>query len=238
MDKRSARTDLVVLLPGLWMPAWVMRPLAWSLRSRGIRCVCFGYPSSKGSIAQNADRLAAYLRSVNGSALHLVGHSLGGVLALHATASYGLARVHRIVMLGSPAQGSYAAEQLAKRAWSRRLLGHTVPHWTAPPRLVAPNDVAVGVVCGTRACGLGRIFVPDLEPPHDGVVRVAETFVSGAADRIEVPVSHSGMLTSPHVAALVAAFVRHGRFELPARRRPASVSGAFTSAGDRKGAGR
>jgi hypothetical protein len=56
------------------------------------------------------------------------------------------------------------------------------------------------------------VFVPALPRPHDGVIRVAETAVDGARDRVEEAVSHTALLTSGRVAALVAAFIRHGRF--------------------------
>lgn len=213
----SARSDLVVLLPGLWMPAWVMWPLAWRLRSRGLRCTCFGYPSMTGSLAENADRLAGFVRALPGAGpVHLVGHSLGGVLALHAMASRRLARVASIVMLGSPARGSHAAHRLGERRWGRRMLGRSLTEWLAAAQPVAPAGVAVGVIAGTAAFGLGMIIAPDLARPHDGVVRVAETVVSGVSERVEMDVSHSGMLLCGRVAQYLAAFIRHGHFEVHA----------------------
>lgn len=190
-----------------------MLPLAWRLRGRGLRCVCFGYPSSTRSLEENADRLVGFVRSFGAGRVHLVGHSLGGVLALHATASRRLARVRSIVMIGSPARGSYAADRLAERSWGRRILGRTVRDWSAAPRPAAPDGVSVGVIAGTRAFGLGMVFVPDLARPHDGVIRVAETVVTGASDHAAVPAAHAALLTSGRVAALVADFVRQGSFD-------------------------
>lgn len=212
MATGSVRTDLVVFVPGLWMPACVMLPLALRLAGLGIRSLRFGYPSKNGSLEQNADRLAACIRGFGDGPVHLVGHSLGGVLALHATASRRLARVRSIVMMGSPAQDCYAARRLSERAWSRRLLGRSTAEWLAAPRPIVPEGVAVGVIAGTRPFGLGMVFVPDLPRPHDGVIRTVETAVSGARDRVELPVAHAGLLTSGRVAALVASFIRRGHF--------------------------
>ncbi|MCX7961889.1 MAG: hypothetical protein N2653_09995, partial [Burkholderiales bacterium] len=61
------------------------------------------------------------------------------------------------------------------------------------------------------ALGLGRI-VAGLPGPSDGVVRVEETEVEGAADRIVLAVSHSTMLVSARVAREAAAFLATGRF--------------------------
>ncbi len=61
--------------------------------------------------------------------------------------------------------------------------------------------------------GLGRVVAPDLPRPNDGAVTVAETRLAAACDRIELPVSHTGMLFSRRVARQVGAFLRDGRFE-------------------------
>lgn len=212
MPSSTSTSDLIVLIPGLWMPAWVMFPLAWWLRGRGYSCVRFGYASSRATLEANADRLSGFLRTLGDRPLHLVGHSLGGVLALHTTASRRPARVKSIVMIGSPAGGTHAGQRLLERRWARGLVGRTVSDWVNIARPVAPEGVAVGVIAGLRALGLGMIFVPDLPPPHDGVIRVAETQVVGAADSIELDVSHAAMLTSPTVARLVASFIGSGRF--------------------------
>jgi hypothetical protein len=115
-------------------------------------------------------------------------------------------------MMGSPAGGTFAGRSLLARRWGRWMVGRTVPDWLENTRPVAPEGVLVGVIAGVRALGLGMIFVPDLPRPHDGVIRVSETFVEGAVDHIEVDVSHAAMLTSVQVARLVASFVSTGCF--------------------------
>lgn len=230
------RKELVVLLPGLWMPPWVMRPLAWRLGGMGWRCACVGYRSVRGGLDANAEAVAAFVRGRPEARVHLVGHSLGGVVALHATASRQLARVASIVMVGSPARGSYAAARLVSRNWSRPLLGQTVADWLAAARAEAPPGVAVGIVAGTLGAGLGMVFVPDLPRPHDGVVCVGETAVAGCADRVEVPVSHAALLTSKRVARLVGRFLRAGTFAAePVATAPAGASGLVRSQQERAG---
>jgi len=190
-----------------------MCPLAWRLRARGYRGVTFGYPSARSSLQENAERLAQFVDSLGEAPVYLVGHSLGGVLALHATAHCALSRVRRIVMAGSPYSDSYTARKLGSRGWGRWMLGRTVPQWLAGERPSAPQGVDVGVIAGTVGCGLGLIVAPDIGPPHDGVIRVAETPVRGMADYVEVRTSHAGILLSGRVAQLVDAFLRWGRFE-------------------------
>jgi hypothetical protein len=73
------------------------------------------------------------------------------------------------------------------------------------------GKAAVGVLAGTSAIGLGRLF-GHFKGPNDGTVAVAETELSGAADRCVLPVSHFGMLMSEEVAAEVTHFLQLGRF--------------------------
>jgi hypothetical protein len=44
-------------------------------------------------------------------------------------------------------------------------------------------------------------------------VRLEETEARGMRDRVVLPLSHSGMLVSAHVAREVAAFLQRGAFE-------------------------
>jgi pimeloyl-ACP methyl ester carboxylesterase len=195
------------------MPAWIMIPLQLRLARSGFSVLRFGYPSVRASLGENAERLARFVESGRFERIHFVGHSLGGVLALHATSRFALRAVHRIVMLGSPYRDSYAARGLARSAWGRRALGRTVPEWLASERNAIPDGVEVGVIAGTVACGLGAVVARGLPRPHDGVISVAETPVQGMKASVEIAVSHSAMVVSGNVARLVCRFLRHGDFQ-------------------------
>ncbi len=218
MMERDATDLTVVLLPGLWMPAWVMIPLELQLARCGFRALRFGYASARAGLQQNAQHLARFLDQNGSARMHLVGHSLGGVLALHATASLGLRTVHRIIMMGSPYRDSHAARRLARRRAGRWMLGRTMPEWLAQAKLPVPAQTEVGVIVGTVAFGLGTLVAPDLPRPHDGVVSVEETAVAGMKAAVRVPVGHAHMLVSAQVARLVCGFLRSGSFESNAER--------------------
>ena len=208
----------VVLLPGLWMPAWVMIPWQRRVARSGFRTLRFGYASARVDLTENAARLARFIEASGPGRIHLVGHSLGGVLALHATAIFALHAVHRIVMVGSPYRDSYAARELAQSHWGRRILGRTVPEWLGARRIAVPRHVEVGVIAGTVAFGLGALIVRGLPRPHDGVVSVEETAVNGMRATVQVAESHSQMLLSGRVGDLVCRFLQHGSFQAQAAR--------------------
>lgn len=206
----------VVLVHGIWMPGAVMLYLKIRIESEhGIKSRLFSYPSMLGSLDENAELLAACVREQAGP-VHLVAHSLGGVIALRMLNENPEASVERVVCLGSPLSGSHAANDLSQYEWAQTLLGKTVAEgivdgsasqWGAA--VAERHDV--GTIAGTVSIGIGKL-VSSMKGPNDGVIRVAETRLPGARDHIEMNVSHSGMLVSGDVADQVAAFLKRGEF--------------------------
>jgi hypothetical protein len=178
--------------------------------------------------------------------VHVVAHSLGGVILLRLLAALeggesvprppshrstrgaeGRTRGQpegrplplpqgRAVLLGPPVRGSRAAAVIGGSAPGRWSLGRAYGELglaDGAPEHTGPREV--GVLAGTRPAGLGR-FVARFPGPSDGTVALEETRLVGAADRLELPVSHFGMLFSREVAAATARFLRTGRFRTAA----------------------
>jgi len=209
-----ASSATVILIPGLWMPAAVLLPWQWRLQAAGHAVRRFAYPSWRNGLAANVEALARCLADTPGRPIHLVGHSLGGLLILSLLArgrDEGLGRLGRAVLLGSPALGSHAAARLAASAWGARLVGRSLADWLAAPSPTLPPGIEAGVIAGTRSLGLGRLL-GGLPRPNDGAVAVTETRLPGAADFITLPVSHSGMLLSAACATQVTHFLAQGHF--------------------------
>ncbi|MCC7079613.1 MAG: alpha/beta fold hydrolase [Burkholderiales bacterium] len=204
---------IVVLLSGLWTPACAMLLVQRRVERAGLRCMRFGYAATRSGLEDNSRRLASVVRALRWERVCIVGHSLGGVIALHAVATHRLTKVCRIVMMGSPYGDSFAARSLARWRLGRWMLGKTVPAWLACEKPQPPQGVEVGVITGTRAVGLGTLVAPDMPRPHDGVIRTQETRVPGMRAQVELPVSHIGMAFSRRVGDLVVRFLLQGRFE-------------------------
>lgn len=211
--------ESVVFVPGIWMPAIEMAPLRRRLDSaHGLTGRCFGYRSVRDDLDANAERLAACIATAGTGTVHVVGHSLGGVLALYTLSTHPDLPPGRVVCLGSPLCGSRAAAALNRQAWTRRLLGRTIvtcvlerpaSEWAAG--VTGRRDV--GVIAGTRALGLGRVIAA-FDDDNDGTVTVAETRLPGASDHLLLPVTHTAMVLSPEVARQTATFLKQGRFSL------------------------
>lgn len=181
------------------------------LTGKGFTVHRFSYPSVSNGLRQNAGALCRYIASMNSDKIHLVGHSLGGLVVLDMLARQPDPRLRRVVMMGSPCTGCHAAAVVAGLPWLKAIIGCSLKDWLAMPMPNLPDGIEIGVLAGDRSIGLGRL-VPGLPQPSDGVVSVAETRLPGASDSIVLHVSHAEMLVSRACADQVAAFLNSGSF--------------------------
>ena len=205
----------VVLVHGLWMNGLAMLPLAWRLQRCGFRVTRHAYKSVSRGLSENAQLLARTCK-VNGAStndpLHLVGHSLGGLVIMAMLRQHAYIPVRRVVLLGTPYASSAAAHGLGRFSWGSGVLGHTLRDWLQQPRPQVPEGIELGVIAGDVSLGLGRLFVK-LPGSNDGVVKLDETRVPGAADSVVLHTSHSAMLVSQAVASATCTFLKGGRFK-------------------------
>ena len=201
--------ETVVLLHGLLMRRPALLPMAWRLRRRGFAPRLFGYSTLLADPEIAIEALARQLRALAPGPVHLLAHSLGGLIALEALRRHPEVPVGRVFCLGSPIVGSAAALGLQSRGWplvpgrSGALLSAGVA--------TLPAGVPVGMIAGSRPLGLGQFF-GRFEGPSDGTVAVAETRLPGLAAHAVIPASHSGLIASRVAAGLAASFFATGAF--------------------------
>ncbi len=200
-------TERVLLLHGIWMRGFMMARLAKHLAGEGYVVDVVDYPSlSKGADAC-ADDLRARIAAHAGETVHVVGHSLGGLVALLAT--QGETLPGRSVCLGSPLTGSAAAKSLATFApWmmgrSRERLLSGLGEWRGPRE--------VGVIAGRVPFG-AALLIGGLSGESDGTVGVDETRLPGIHDHAVIAATHTGLPFSTEAIAMTANFLRAGRFQ-------------------------
>ena len=202
-------TQRVLLLHGIWnAKAWLV-PLAARLRAAGFETEVFGYPSVFGGPDVAVPRLIARLQ--DSEPVALLGHSLGGLVALQALNQKPELPVTHVVCLGTPLRGSDAARGLAGNAWVAPALGRSAgllqtgfDRWE--------GRAPVGMVAGNVAHGLGRYFTR-FNGESDGTVAIEETRLPGLSDHCVVASSHSGLVFSAEAARQAVYFLKHGRFE-------------------------
>ncbi len=200
----------VLLVHGLWMRSFSMRWLATRLRGQGFDTELFGYYS----LLQDTDAVVARLARVlqDHSGIHVLAHSLGGLLTLRAAGQVRIDGVGRIVCLGSPLAGSEAAASIMSRIPAgATMVGHNRALLTSGIGRV-PDGLQVGAIAGCVPRGLGGV-VAHFACEHDGTVAISETRVPGLADHAVVHASHSGLLFSDTAVRQSTIFLREGRFE-------------------------
>ncbi len=209
--------DTIVCIHGIWSHTIALTIIKRRFRKEyGLNVLSFNYRSVRGTLDENAAALKAFIEKKGLAATHILGHSLGGVIALRMLANNPDAVPGRVVCIGSPLTGSRAAEFLHTQDWGRVLIGHSL---SAGVVHEAANEWAshvceereVGVIAGTVGLGMGRL-VTTFDGDNDGSVAVSETQLDGAKDHICMPVSHKSMLVSADVADQAAAFFKRGEF--------------------------
>jgi pimeloyl-ACP methyl ester carboxylesterase len=209
----ATMTEKVLLLHGLLMRRPALVPLALRLRARGYEPHLFSYSSLWDQPDAAIAALSARIRALaEDGPIHLVAHSLGGLLAVEALNRDPTLPVGRVACLGSPLVGSAAARGLRERRLGL-ISGRAGPLLCAGVAC-APEGREIGMVAGTRPVGLGRVF-GRLDGDNDGTVAVAETRLPGLAAHCTLPVTHTGLAFSAPVAGQVDAFLRHGHFQKP-----------------------
>ena len=196
------RHDTIVLAHGLGARRLVMWPLAHWLERHFGQVINWGYQSLWSPIQSHGKDFASLLRELdddgNTGRIHLVGHSMGGIIARLALAEYMPERLGRVVMIAPPNRGSRVARHLAPH------LGRI-----CPPIRQLTDDTAS--------------FVCNLPPPNgpelgiiaaelDFMVAQASTRLGCECDHIVLPGLHSTLLFRRQTAEQVRHFIETGKF--------------------------
>lgn len=211
----------VLFVHGLWLTGAESFFIRRRLAARGWSMRVLPYSSMAESMDVVARRCARFAHALARRTLqpvHLVGHSLGG-LVIYRMFELGLLEPDRfsgdfcrVVFMGTPVRGSQSARVVAGSGITARLLGGVGSVWLqrgVPEGWKFPAQL--GIIAGTAGVGLGRLLAP-FSGPNDGTVSVAETRIEGATDCCELPVSHTGMWMSRDVADRLVRFLETGRF--------------------------
>lgn len=207
-------TATVILIHGLWMRGMVLLPYQHWLRGEGFAVRRFSYPSWRDGLDANARLLSSFVKETPGSIVHLVAHSLGGLVVAKMLARDADPRIRRVVLLGTPYAGCHCGSTLGAIPPLAPLLGRTFVDWFALPPSVLPPETEIGVIAGTCRLSFGRL-IPGLARPNDGLISVDETRIASAKDGIALNVSHSGMLVSRVCVWQIANFLKTGSFIHP-----------------------
>jgi len=228
---------VVVLVPGIFSPRVTMWPMARRFKRQGYQTLIFQNRYLLKTPEQNAQRLRLILRGLTAARVHLLGHSLGGIVIMHAlrlnTEQPAANRfaTGKVVLIASPVNGSEFARLLHSKRLLRPLMSRCAVGGVLNGMPEELDGRETGVISGSARMGLAAmIYKPEhlsdgscnraADSPNggpnsssnDGMINEFETRLSGARDAITVPQSHASMLFSRHCTELAIRFLRYGRF--------------------------
>lgn len=203
----------VVYVHGLWMVGAEATLLRRRLRrERHLQMHSFRYRSVREPMGRIVEALQAMLQRLPGEQVHLLGHSLGGLIILECLRRYRIDRPGRVVLLGAPVLGSRTAERLGRFGLARALLGRAVcEQLLAPQARRWSGERELAVIAGTLPLGFGQL-VRRFGEENDGTIALSETQIPGANAYLTLPVSHVGLMLSARVAREVGSFLQFGCF--------------------------
>jgi len=192
----------VSLVHGYLANKLLLATLARRLRRRGFRPQTWGYWNIQCSVLVHAERFARELAALDADptvgTLHVVTHSMGGIVARAALDRYRPRKLGRFVMLAPPNKGSFVATAAA--GTFGRFLKPVVELSTAEDSLVNSLPMPEGVEIGVIAA------------EHDALVAEASTHPSVPHAHVTLPTWHTGLLFRRDTADLVAEFLARGEF--------------------------
>ncbi|MDJ0740823.1 MAG: alpha/beta fold hydrolase [Gammaproteobacteria bacterium] len=207
----------VILLHGMAQTSLSMLPMAHDLERAGYRVRNIGYPTRPHDVAELAERYLKPAIAASGTRqpVHLVTHSLGGILARWYLQDHDLPTGSRIVMLAPPNHGSEVADVVRHWPPYRWFMGAVGQQLGTGAdgivRQLEPVCAEVGVIAGRRS--IQPWFSWLLPGDDDGAVSVASTRLDEMRDFIVVDASHTLLMFNGKVRRQVRHFLRHGSFE-------------------------
>ncbi len=219
MKKGASSEEAVVLLHGLCRTTRSMVPMERALAAEGFRVWNVGYPSRTASIGQLAGTVVpealGKCRDFGATRIHLVTHSLGGILVRAYLSEHAIPDLGRVVMLGPPNQGSEVVDVLG-RFWIFGKLNGPAGRELGTDRDSTPNRLGrvtfpLGIIAGDRSVNwINSLWI---RGDDDGKVSVERTKIAGMTDHIVVHAAHPFLMRDARAIRQTIRFLRTGAFD-------------------------
>ncbi|MBN9229841.1 MAG: hypothetical protein BGO90_12625 [Legionella sp. 40-6] len=198
--------DEVVLIHGLMRTPLSMYSLKTYLQRQGLNVELYGYISARYTIHEHAQAFKKYIEHLIYKnphyKIHIVGHSLGGIIAREALAgltAQEMKHIHSLIMLAPPNKGSRLA------LWSTRVPGLSA---TIKPLAELSSDDSSYV----HKIPIPKVKIGIIAGKFDAKVPPEYTRLQGQAEPVVVNSTHTFIMNNPVVKRLVYSFIKKGQF--------------------------
>lgn len=222
----------VVLIHGITRSSKVADTMKKRLQKEGYTVFAFGYPSTHIDIPTSAGYLRRAIASLRGiEKIHIVAHSMGGLIVRSYLSGKHDKRIGRMVMVGTPNNGAWMADKLKDNSLFQFFYGPAGQQLVSDKggfidRLPTPK-FPFAIVAGARGTADGY---NEFEPgDDDGIVSVTSARLPGAADFITVKCTHSFLMGHTPTIDAATCFLKTGRLRKKGKARPIPKPEARTS---------
>ena len=211
--------EFVILLHGMARSERSMRAMESRLTENGFTVINTGYPSTTETVETIADKYLGAMvdqcRNKGAIKIHIVTHSLGGIVTRQYLQNHTLPEGSRIVMIAPPNKGSELADKLGSfriYQWLNGPAGQELG--TGPdslPNTLKPVKGEIGVIAGNAT--LNPLFSWLIPGDDDGKVSIRNTKLNEMTDFIVIFSSHPFIMRNAAVMEQVVYFLRNGKFD-------------------------
>lgn len=207
--------DGVLLVHGITRSSKSMAGYRAPLEKAGLQVFPFDYPSTRVDLNASAEYLHQVIESLEGiERIHIVAHSMGGVVARTYRAKHRDERLNRLVLVGSPQNGAEMADLARDKAnvVFKTIFGpagqQLITDQTGFLAKLPKPDVEFAVIAGGHPPdGINPLIPGD----DDGIVSVASTRLAGAADYLYVESMHLALNRNETAHAATVRFLKTGK---------------------------
>lgn len=209
--------DTVVLLHGLVRTSHSMRKIERALEAEGYQVLNLDYPSRDFPIETLSEMVAKEITegTTDADHIHIVTHSMGGILVRYIQQHFPIERLGKVVMLSPPNHGNEVVDTLGNSKIFRWINGPAgLQLGTEDGGLVAKLplvDFELGVITGDRS--INWMLSCMITGKDDGKVSITSAQIDGMSAFKIVHASHPFIMKDRDVIAAVLSFLKCGKFE-------------------------
>ncbi len=218
LPSRAGQGDYVVLLHGIGRTNGSMEKMEDALVRQGYAVINIDYASRQKPFEELVLDVRKAIEQAHVPVmkkLDFVGHSMGGLIIRAYIHKYKPKNLGRVVMLGTPNQGSEVADLLKDNFLYKAYYGPAGQELTTRrdslKKVLGAVDYDLGVIAGDRSVDpvSSLLIIPG---DDDGKVSVTRTRIKGMKDHVVLHATHTFMPSNDEVIRQTEYFLERGKF--------------------------